>query len=1560
MDEFDNMAAVPGLRNIRVSQAWMNIETASHSPPEAATRRVTEADEAGHTDTTPADRLPISGLSRRQQSITTLDPSRLMSGFVLRILNRHQQAELTYRRFHYGRRDEPLPEESITESADSIPGRPPLSYLASVTDDDRATPPADLTPQSTRPAVRELAVNSRVPAVSVRRSVHRIQSNSNSADVPESPPESRSQGAAKSPESLFTDGSRPSLSLASTTDAAASAAGKKPDTHAPQVSDSAVDEPTRDDPIRSSVPTTVETTERNERTDVPSSVGPQSDSSLGVLPRTNEGSQTESTTWRRAPGEGPDAPRAVVREDNDDGKPAATNDAMDTTRDTISAGTTANAAAAVRTRSEKHRKRVTARLSQNSHVEAMETMTAASLERARDKMTLATRTDESAQSVASTPNGPTDRPSPMTDPQPRSVHQQQAVVPDDGSETVQQSGQSPKPMPPDSSSVLSESAGSLERAARRSSGGEGSQSTSQTTGRDRSEHPGTDTGPAEGEKATGKQSVGSTAREPSTRDRVLRRTAGNARQRPSSTASVDFGSERAPKLGPQTAEGVRAASADTPLVESVETSATGSAQILTTEATQTAATEPAQPTTTELAQAAPTESAAPWTKTRLGRAIGTLNASRVRTGSLVAGSVPAVTLEGHSVRRSSTPDSERIGTTNGADTDADTGSAAPLEVADQPSPVTETNAQPSGTSIPSSGERPASTRSGSQSDALSTSVVQPSSSTTEYGGQSGQPVSQVAEGGQSDAHRSSTRTKTQQNRPARNRQESNSVSVMHARGPALDPKTAGEDGNPLSRPVSAANTPSLDPQSERRADSPPRLTSPNETRRVRPPVRLQSVARVANALAPAGEGPPRAETDVDNRHQRPSRRELSRRPETTSTTTLSSDQRVDHRSEPESATAVESSGQTGGPETSVFVSTAAFSRPELRPDTHRADSEQARPSPQVRTRADRGQRSQTAADAPPHVSESVRNPSSRPSRLSARDDGFDSSPASHGDGRGQESGTGGLTGESVRRSRSLTIHRRSKTAITTGTHPTALEPRASQRQPGHAGATTQGPSAQQSPPASKPTARANATQPSLECSSGSAAVLEKTGESSPNGGNSGHLSAAVDTQPGATPGAESPIGGVEEQSAENQSVGASVAARDERSPTDVSTPPMTASGSMSESRPKTPTATDVDSAETTVRSETGSETSPDFARIHAVGPTVNRLSAAVQGRTTIPTVYNRGRERVPSVAKQSARGRATSVLARRPPEPPTDEAQSRQTSNARTRVGEHPQSATEPTRSTADTDRLTASSKTDTAGSRLHSVARNTPSNEDTGREMIKYKTYENKGKESQSEKNSMKSISRQATLVYRDTSSPRSTEDAAGRGGAPNAAGADRHSGLTGRPAANTARPQGATAPLESRRETATDSMAGRGQTAGSAASRASTEKHRRKHSSRADRGRPRTDVSATARPADTGPSAARGQGSVGPGSGSRIGVDDRSPDSSLPPEQGGRQPRHTEGMGDHDQSNRHGHNRTADRDQRPAVDLPWGEESVQFDADVDRIVDRLYRKLERKQRIERERRGL
>ncbi|WP_241430182.1 hypothetical protein [Halovivax asiaticus] len=44
---------------------------------------------------------------------------------------------------------------------------------------------------------------------------------------------------------------------------------------------------------------------------------------------------------------------------------------------------------------------------------------------------------------------------------------------------------------------------------------------------------------------------------------------------------------------------------------------------------------------------------------------------------------------------------------------------------------------------------------------------------------------------------------------------------------------------------------------------------------------------------------------------------------------------------------------------------------------------------------------------------------------------------------------------------------------------------------------------------------------------------------------------------------------------------------------------------------------------------------------------------------------------------------------------------------------------------------------------------------------------------------------------------------------------------------------------------------------------------------------------------------------------------------------------------------------------DRRRGVDAPI-DEAMRFDADVDRVVERLYRKLERKQRIERERRGL
>ncbi|ELY91720.1 hypothetical protein C483_09274 [Natrialba hulunbeirensis JCM 10989] len=66
-----------------------------------------------------------------------------------------------------------------------------------------------------------------------------------------------------------------------------------------------------------------------------------------------------------------------------------------------------------------------------------------------------------------------------------------------------------------------------------------------------------------------------------------------------------------------------------------------------------------------------------------------------------------------------------------------------------------------------------------------------------------------------------------------------------------------------------------------------------------------------------------------------------------------------------------------------------------------------------------------------------------------------------------------------------------------------------------------------------------------------------------------------------------------------------------------------------------------------------------------------------------------------------------------------------------------------------------------------------------------------------------------------------------------------------------------------------------------------------------------------------------------------------------------------HDHGHG-HAHNQTHSHDRATDHARRDLADIPWGDESVQFDADVDRIVERLYRRLDRKQRIERERRGL
>ncbi|SEV87765.1 hypothetical protein SAMN05216285_0974 [Natrinema salifodinae] len=53
------------------------------------------------------------------------------------------------------------------------------------------------------------------------------------------------------------------------------------------------------------------------------------------------------------------------------------------------------------------------------------------------------------------------------------------------------------------------------------------------------------------------------------------------------------------------------------------------------------------------------------------------------------------------------------------------------------------------------------------------------------------------------------------------------------------------------------------------------------------------------------------------------------------------------------------------------------------------------------------------------------------------------------------------------------------------------------------------------------------------------------------------------------------------------------------------------------------------------------------------------------------------------------------------------------------------------------------------------------------------------------------------------------------------------------------------------------------------------------------------------------------------------------------------------------------HDRGRRDARDRSEPSELPWDGNSLQFEADVDRLVERLYRKIERKQRVERERRG-
>ncbi|WP_152419438.1 hypothetical protein [Halobiforma nitratireducens] len=56
---------------------------------------------------------------------------------------------------------------------------------------------------------------------------------------------------------------------------------------------------------------------------------------------------------------------------------------------------------------------------------------------------------------------------------------------------------------------------------------------------------------------------------------------------------------------------------------------------------------------------------------------------------------------------------------------------------------------------------------------------------------------------------------------------------------------------------------------------------------------------------------------------------------------------------------------------------------------------------------------------------------------------------------------------------------------------------------------------------------------------------------------------------------------------------------------------------------------------------------------------------------------------------------------------------------------------------------------------------------------------------------------------------------------------------------------------------------------------------------------------------------------------------------------------------------SSQHSHGTNRSRDRRTDTDVPIPDESLRYEADVDRVVERLYRKLERRKRIERERRG-
>ncbi|WP_245547756.1 hypothetical protein [Halovivax ruber] len=215
-----------------------------------------------------------------------------------------------------------------------------------------------------------------------------------------------------------------------------------------------------------------------------------------------------------------------------------------------------------------------------------------------------------------------------------------------------------------------------------------------------------------------------------------------------------------------------------------------------------------------------------------------------------------------------------------------------------------------------------------------------------------------------------------------------------------------------------------------------------------------------------------------------------------------------------------------------------------------------------------------------------------------------------------------------------------------------------------------------------------------------------------------------------------------------------------------------------------------------------------------------------------------------------------------------------------------------------------------------------------------------------------MKSATRDATFVYRHTPSPAGQD--AGQSDSTVPAGASRPAATAGLGSARTDAPQVA----DSSTTRSRDGSVGAGYSSARSAADSQRPNHRatpgtRSSSSSADvsRSRPETNRRTAAsrsrsRPADDEPDR--------PHPTPASALDD------LPPRTDTSSSNETHAVGGASEAGTGGIDgspRGVDRQR--GVDAPL-DDAMRFDADVDRVVERLYRKLERKQRIERERRGL